>query len=197
MTRIALTGGIAGGKSLVGAFLVENGVPVSDADEIAHSLMRPGEDVFRSVVAAFGSGILGEDGRIDRRCLGRRVFADRAQLERLNAIVHPAVRTEWEAWLDTREKGGSSVAAVIVPLLYEAGAGSGWDAVVCVTASASVRLCRMTTRGLSVEEARARMDAQSPEHEKSRLADYVIINNGDEQLLREQTVRTLCSIMER
>ena len=197
MTRIAFTGGIAGGKSLAGAFLAEQGVQVREADELARNLMRPGETVFRRVVSAFGNGILGEDGQIDRRSFGRRVFADRNELERLNAIVHPAVRREWEAWLDACAAQGAGVAAVIVPLLYEVGADKGWDAVVCVTACTSARLRRLADRGLSDEEAQVRINVQLAEREKSRLADYVIINNGDEQLLREQTIRALCSIMEK
>jgi dephospho-CoA kinase len=195
MFKIAVTGGIACGKSLVGRFLADAGVAVRDADEMAHELMAPGQAVARQVVEVFGPDILDGDGRIDRRRLGNRVFSAPEDLKRLNAIVHPAVKRVWQEWLagqpDTRE-----AAAVIVPLLYEAGEGEGWDAVVCVVASEAVQMERLAGRGLSEGESRKRLAAQMPVSRKAVQADYVIVNNGTETVLNEQTRRVLRCIME-
>jgi dephospho-CoA kinase len=198
MVRIAVTGGIACGKSLVGSMLAEDGVAVCEADEIARRLMRPGAPVFDAVVQAFGRGILAADGTIDREILGRRVFSDAAERTRLNALVHPGTRQECERWLEDLARGPRRprAAAVIVPLLYEAGMEKGWDAVVCVAGPEGVQMLRLAARNLSDEEARLRLAAQMPPSRKMELADYVIFNNGTLDMLRQQTRRVLQSILE-
>ena len=195
MLKIAVTGGIACGKSRVGAFLAESGVPVCEADQLAHDLMGPGTRVLDEVVRAFGAGILAPDGGIDRRRLGRLVFAQPEALRALNAIVHPEVKKSWEVWLAARETE-CEAAAVIIPLLYEAGLGAGWDAVICVTASEATQRKRLACRGLTEEDARRRITAQMPTIRKAQMADYVIINDGPEGPLREQTRRVWRHIRE-
>ena len=196
MLRVAVTGGIACGKSLVGEFLSSEGIPVCEADELARDQMRPGRPVYHRVVQAFGAGILAGDGTIDRPRLARRVFSRPGERARLNALVHPAVFRELRKWLAGRG-GNCRAAAVIVPLLYEVGEGGGWDAVVCVTASDPVRIRRMRDRGWSEPEARQRMRAQMDVERKAERADYVMVNNGTEELLREQLRRVLGLILER
>jgi len=196
MIRVAVTGGIACGKSLVGSFLGDQGVEVCEADDLAHALMRPGRPVFREIVRVFGEGFLGSGGDIDRQRLGQRVFASREDLIKLNSIVHPAVKKEWEKWLKGRERG-CRVAAVIIPLLYEVDEGEGWDGVVCVGASLDVQLSRLRGRGLSDEDAMGRIKAQMPVAEKMARADYVVVNSGTRDLLGEQTKRVLKSILEK
>jgi dephospho-CoA kinase len=124
------------------------------------------------------------------------VFADEAERDRLNALVHPAVKQAWREWLAARE-GDSESAAVIVPLLYEAGAAEGWDAVVCVYASPDVQMARLRARGLTEAESRQRVAAQMPVAAKAELADYVVVNNGTRRLLEEQVERVLKSMCER
>ncbi|MFH1477476.1 MAG: dephospho-CoA kinase [Verrucomicrobiota bacterium] len=102
--RICVTGGIACGKSLVGACLETLGVAVIEADTVCHGLMRAGTPLFPRIVAAFGRAILGSDGEIDRAALGRRVFGDAAALLRLNAILHPAAKRAIEAWVRARRE---------------------------------------------------------------------------------------------
>jgi len=199
MVRIAVTGGIACGKTLVGSFLAAKGVPVRDADDVTHELMEVGQPVYDSVVAAFGKGSLGPDGAIDRDLLGRRVFADADARGRLEAIVHPEVRKACREWMaaEAAKPAPPAVVAVIVPLLNEVGWIDDWDTVVCVTASEKTRLDRLTARGLSKTAALERMAAQMPSREKTVLADYVISNDGTMDLLKEQAHRVLESILEK
>jgi dephospho-CoA kinase len=181
--RIAVTGGIACGKTLACTYLAERGVAVCDADEVAHRLMRPGTPLCRAVLRRFGGGIRSRDGGIDRAALGRLVFASAAAREALNALVHPGVAEEIAAWLEGRAE---EVAAVQIPLLYEAGMQEGWDAVVCVCASPEVQEQRLLARGLRPDEIRQRREAQWPVAEKALRADFAVWNDGEAWLLKAQ-----------
>lgn len=194
MVKIAVTGGIACGKSLFGRFLADAGVAVCDADDLAHRVMLRGTRTFDRLVEVFGAGILGQDGEIQRGKLGDRVFADPSERETLNRIVHPEVKQAWQAWLGSVQGG---TAAVIIPLLYEIGVEDGWDCVVCIAASPQIQLRRLMARGLSEEGARRRMAAQMPTDRKMERADYVIVNDGTEELLCAQARRVLKRIQEK
>jgi dephospho-CoA kinase len=197
MVRIAITGGLACGKSLVGSFLRAMGVDVCEADEVAHELLRPEEAVCAEVVRTFGAGILDADGNVDRKALGRLVFSDSAALGRLNGLMHPEVRRRWRLWLAARP-ADCRVAATIVPLLYEVGEGEGWDAVLCVSAPPAFQWSRLLgERGLTAEEARRRLALQMSTREKERRADYVIWNAGTPSLLEEQVRRVMRAITEK
>ena len=194
--RVAVTGGIACGKSLVGACLGRQGFAVCEADELAHLAMEPGRPAFADVVAHFGSGILGADGLIDRNALGRRVFGCREDLDVLNAAVHPHVIAAWQNWL--KECGKEfAAAAVIVPLLYEAQQGVAWDAVICVAAPQRDQLRRLRERGLSGDEALLRIESQLPLARKVELADYVVVNTGAEAALEKQVTMVAKAILKR
>ena len=196
MIKLAITGGIACGKSEVGSQLSAAGIPVCEADDLAHAAMAAGRDVHRSVVRAFGSGIVGSDGEIDRHVLGRRVFEDPAALATLNRLVHPEVRRAWVGWLAERRAEGAKMAAVIVPLLYEVGDADAWDVVVCVTAPRDMQVARLMERGLTQVEAGQRIASQMDVKEKAIRADYVIVNHGTFELLKRQTSKVLDSILE-
>jgi dephospho-CoA kinase len=197
MLRIVITGGIACGKSLVASFLTGKGVAVCDSDDVARSLMQPGQDVFEKVVSTFGDDIVADDGAIDRAKLAQRVFGDRSQLSVLNGLVHPEVKRAWRAWLQDCEKQGCAAAAVVVPLLYEVGEEKGWDAIVCVGARQETQLERLKGRGMSIEEAEKRIRAQMKVATKMGLADYVIHNDGTEDLLKQQTMKVIGNILEK
>lgn len=167
-----------------------------DADDMAHQLMEPGAQAYGAVVEAFGREILAHDGHVDRRRLGERVFADGRDRERLNAIIHPLVKQAWRDWL-FRRPPERRAAAVIIPLLYEAGEGAGWDAVVCVCSSEAIQRARLAARGLDGQEALRRITAQMPLAEKAERADFVILNDGTTDVLREQTMRVLERILEK
>jgi dephospho-CoA kinase len=196
MVRIAITGGIACGKTVVGKMLESGGLAVLEADELAHGLVERGRPAYEEVVGAFGPGILSTDGRIDRRKLGDIVFSDAGARKRLNAIVHPRVNRAMQAWF-TGLGTEQPAAAAIVPLLFEAGLDRGWDAVICVSASEEDQNRRLVVRGLTLAEAKLRIEAQWPLIRKAELSDYVLVNNGSLELLEEQTTRVLQRIMKR
>lgn len=197
MICIAVTGGIACGKSLAASFMRKEGVAVCEADTVAHSLMEPGSDVYRLVIEAFGPSILAKDGSINRNVLGSRVFNCTEELAMLNSIVHPAVRQKVEQWLAAQEASGEKMAAVVIPLLYEAGMATGWDAVLCISASPAVQMARLRSRGLSAEDSRGRLLAQMPVEEKEKRADFVIRNDESPEMLSASVTRVLKQIEER
>jgi dephospho-CoA kinase len=174
---LALTGGLACGKSEAGRILERKGAVIWDADQAAHELMAPGTDVFEAVVSRFGREVIHADGSLNRQVLGERVFGRPANLKELNAIVHPAVLAQMRAWVD-RAKSLRQKAVAIIPLLYEVGAETGWDAVICIGAPKELVLERLQKRGFSRPEAEQRLAAQMPVEEKMKRADYVVWNDG-------------------
>ncbi len=184
---LGITGGIACGKTETGHFLSTEGFKVLDSDFLAHELMGKGRPVYASVVEHFGAAILADDGEIDRAKLGKKIFADPQDRAVLNRLVHPAVINVAREWIRDCRCAGED-AAVLVPLLFEAGWTDGWDAVVCVTAPEEQIFQRLEKRGLSKEEAVKRMVAQMPQAEKAGRADYIIKNSGTLDALREQIV---------
>lgn len=193
--RVAVTGGIACGKSLVGSLLETNGIPVCDSDELAHRAILKDTGAYREIVGAFGRRILGCDGEIVRDRLGRIVFEDPACLKKLNAILHPRVKAAWEAWLRRQRERVAGV--VMIPLLYETREESNWDTVVCVGAPEDEQCARLRARGLAAREIKLRLAAQMPVWEKMERADHVVFNCGSLDLLRRQTVRVINALLER
>lgn len=174
---IGLTGNIATGKSAVAQMLADKGALVIDADKVAHRVMEPGGPAYQGVIEAFGPDILtGPGGAIDRRRLGALVFADKAALRRLEAIVHPAVIAD----IDRQIAEATQPAIVVEAIkLLETGMHRRYDALWVVTAPRSVQIERlMRFRGLSKDEAALRVDAQSPQEEKAARADRVFVNDG-------------------
>ncbi|HHW15047.1 MAG TPA: dephospho-CoA kinase [Firmicutes bacterium] len=201
--RLGLTGGLGSGKSRVAQALKGLGAAVVDADQLAREAVAPGTPGWRAVIAAFGREYLLPDGSLDRRKLGRLVFAEAEARHRLEAIVHPEVRRLLRARAEALEKAGARVVVLEVPLLYEAGFEAEVDKVVAVYASPEVRVARVKARdGLSAEEVHQRLAAQLAGEEQARRADYVIDNSGAweetekqverlwEEILREETHRT-------
>lgn len=179
MTLVALTGGIASGKSTIARRLAEHGAVVIDADALVRELQQPGTAVTRAIGDAF-PGVVGEDGSLDRAALGAVVFADPAALTTLNGIVHPAVKAESQRRF--AEAMGADPDAVVVydvPLLAEARGTGEWDLVVVAHAPAEVREERLVTqRGMTREDARARIANQAGDAERLALADVVIDTSG-------------------
>jgi dephospho-CoA kinase len=192
MLTLAITGGIACGKSLTAAMLCEAGVPVCEADRLAHEAVRKGGPVYPAVVEEFGAGILDEAGEIDRAALGDIVFGSAEARERINAMVHPCVRTAWRNWLRAQaERGDAPLASVVVPLLFEIGDEANWDAIVCVSARRELRVRRLAERGLTERQIEQRLAAQWPLKAKESRSDYVLVNDGEVSVLREQAMRML------
>lgn len=178
--RVGLTGGIASGKSLVSGEFAARGALVIDADRLAREVLEPGSAGLEQVVAAFGPEVLDDDGALDRPALGRIVFADPSARERLNAIVHPLVRGRAAEQAESAEPG--TIVVEDIPLLVETGQAERFDVVVVVQAAERERLRRMTQeRGMSPEEAQARIDAQADDAQRAVVADVVLHNDGTQE----------------
>jgi dephospho-CoA kinase len=191
--KIAVTGGIATGKSTVVAIFRELGCHVLEADKIAHRMIEPGAAAYDNVVREFGRGILLPDGRVDRPKLGAIVFADPAKLARLNAIVHPPVLAAQDRELAEIEKAEPRAIAVIeAALLVEAGYDKKLDCLVVTWCTPEQQIARLTQqdkgRGLTVEQARQRIAAQMPVEEKRHMADEQIDCSGSLEHTREQVI---------
>jgi dephospho-CoA kinase len=187
MLRLGLTGGIASGKSAVAAMLRELGLSVIDADALAHKLIEPGQPAYEEVLGEFGPAIRDGQGRVDHAKLGALVFADRAKLNRLNAIVHPrvgeAVFRQFDEW---QRDGKRDAAFVEAALIVEAGMHKHLDGLVVAWCRPEQQLERLTARGLSDEEARRRIVAQMPVEEKLRYAAEKIDCSGTLDQTRQQ-----------
>lgn len=173
--RIGLTGGLASGKSTVARRLAEAGYRVVDADRLVAELYRPGEPGVRAVADLFGLELLDAEGGVDKARLAELVFADRAQLARLEAAVHPLVRERFQQIADGLDGG---VAVLEATRLVEAGFAPDFDLVVAVEAPLDLRLQRAVARGLSEDDARARLAAQGDGHERRLAAHHLIDNDG-------------------
>jgi dephospho-CoA kinase len=179
MLNVALTGGIATGKSYVLDQFRRRGVPVLDADALAHGVMAPGTEATGAIAARFGPDVIAMDGSVDRQVLGAIVFADSSARRDLEAIVHPGVYRAITAGLRAFELLGDAPFAVVdVPLLYETGHASAFDRVIVTLAPIDVQLRRLVGRGLTEAEARQRLAAQLPTEEKASRADFVIRTDG-------------------
>jgi dephospho-CoA kinase len=179
MLRVALTGGIATGKSHVLAVCRRRGVPCLDADELAHGVMAAGTEASAAIGAAFGRDVLAADGAVDRRRLGPIVFADAEARRRLEAIVHPAVYRAITAGLRAFELTGIAPLAVVdVPLLFESGHEREFDAVVATLCTPERQYERLRARGLSDDDIANRLEAQWPAARKAARADFVISTDG-------------------
>lgn len=187
MVKVGLTGGIGAGKSEVSRRLGELGALIIDADRLAREAVAPGTPGHAGVVAEFGTGILQEDGELDRAALGRVVFGDPQRLAALNALVHPRV-AELSAALE-EAAGEDAVVVHDVPLLAENGLAPLFDTVVVVDASPATQLDRLVRlRGMTEEDARARMAAQADREQRLAVADLVIDNDGPLDALQPQVL---------
>lgn len=188
MPLIALTGGIASGKSTIARRLEEHGAIVVDADQIVRDVQKPGSPVLQEIVAAFGDDIIDESGALDRAALGARVFADEQARMRLNGIVHPAVRAESQRRIDAAAADDPEAVVIYdVPLLVEARADDPWDAIVVAHAPAEQRLRRLIElRGMQPQAAQERIDAQVSDDKRLAIADVVIDTAGTLDETRDQ-----------
>lgn len=189
MRIIGLTGGIASGKSTVSRLLERLGAVVVDADQLAREAVVPGTGAYRAIVAAFGPVILLPDGTIDRKALGRIVFADPDARRRLEAITHPAIAGLAERRLSELRNAGEGVAFYVAPLLIEAGATGRVDEIWVVYVDRETQIARLTARdGIDREEAEQRLTAQMPMEEKAARGSVIIDNRGTAEELERQIV---------
>jgi dephospho-CoA kinase len=191
MLKVALTGGIATGKTHVMVRLREGGIPTIDADAIVHEAFKPGTAVAQAIALEFGPAILAADGSVERRRLASIVFADAPARLRLEGIVHPTVYEEIRKWFGTVE---GPVGVASIPLLYETRHESDFDMVVVTSCTAGQQLQRVMDRGLSEDEARRRIAAQIPIEDKASRADLVIWTGGTKAETEEQVDKLLAKL---
>ncbi|GAA2144883.1 dephospho-CoA kinase [Actinomadura napierensis] len=185
MLKVGLTGGIGSGKSEVSARLAERGAVVIDADKIAREVVEPGTPGLAAVVAEFGEDVLLPSGALDREKVGRIVFADAGRLAALNAIVHPLVGERMQELMDAAP--ADAIVVYDVPLLAENGLAGMYDAVVVVDAPEETQLDRLTSRrGMTEEDARARMANQATREQRRAVATHVLDNSGTLDDLKSQ-----------
>ena len=184
MLVVGLTGGIGAGKSTAAARFAERGAAVIDVDAIGREVLAPGGRAEQGVVDAFGPGILNDEGRIDRSKVAAEVFGRPDRLTALEAVSHPAINAELESLLqDLADRGGVQVVVLDMAVLAESRlgqleSGRGYTRVVVVEAPVEVRLPRLVERGLTEEQARARMASQATDAQRRALADHVIVNDS-------------------
>ncbi len=183
LTRFALTGGIACGKTAVARLFEEHGWNVLDADSVVHSLESADGMLVESIRLLAGDCVLAPDGGIDRSKLAEVVFADPGMLRRLEELVHPCVKARFDDWF--AESQGPHLA--VIPLLYEVGWADSFDRVICITAPEELQIERMMQlRRMTREQALSRLRAQMPTSEKAAKADFVIVNDGTLEELKEK-----------
>jgi dephospho-CoA kinase len=199
MPLVALTGGIASGKSTIARRLSEHGAIIVDADQIVRDVQQPGSPVLARIGAEFGEGMLLPDGSLDRSALGAAVFGDRDAVDRLNAIVHPAVRAESaRRFAEAFAADPHAVVVYDVPLLVEARVDDPWDLVVVAHAPAGIRHRRLVElRGMSETDAAARLASQVPDDARLAVADVVIDTTGSIEDTERQVDELWDSLDER
>jgi dephospho-CoA kinase len=174
MTLFGLTGGVGMGKSTAGELLQRRGVAVIDTDIVAREVVEPGRPALREIADCFGERMIRHDGRLDREGLANIVFADPKSMERLESILHPRIRDVWRARVAQWNAGGQRVGVVIIPLLFETGAASLFDGVVCLACSAQSQFQRLSSRGWDPGQIRQRLAAQWTIEQKINQSNYVI-----------------------
>jgi dephospho-CoA kinase len=180
LLRVALTGGIATGKSHCLRRFAELGAPTIDADTLAKQAVEPGTDAFRAVVQRFGPAVVAANGTLDRAALGDVVFGDDEARHALEAIIHPTVRQSIDRWFESLGlQPGVRAGIADIPLLFETGRDKDFDVVVVAACAPATQKARLMNRdGLSEEQADQRIRAQMPIDDKTRRARYVISTEG-------------------
>ena len=185
--RVALTGGIASGKSTVADLFAALGVPVIDTDVIAREVVEPGRPALAQVAEAFGADVLDPDGRLDRKRMRERIFSDPDARRRLEAILHPAIRAEMER---QSQAAGGPYQVLVIPLLAEGGRRDHVDRVLLVDVPEELQIQRVMWRdGVSHGEAQASLNAQATRAQRLAMADDVLRNTGRVDDLREQVAK--------
>lgn len=188
MLRVGLTGGLASGKSFVGRVLEDLGCLLIRNDDIGHDVLQPGGEAYSGVLREFGTGILGEEGSIDRRKLAAIVFHDPAKLQKLNAVVHPPVRARTRQLLDEYERTHpDGVAIVEAAIMIETGSYRDYGKLIVAVCSREQEIERAMARdGSTREEVLERLDRQMPLEDKVKYADFVIDTSGSKDDTRAQ-----------
>jgi dephospho-CoA kinase len=179
MKTFGLTGGVGMGKSTAAGFFLQRGIRVVDTDEIARQLVQPGQPSLGEIQDAFGSHLLASDGTLKRDELARIIFAQEGDRKKLEAILHPRIRERWLAQLEAWHKEDCALALVGIPLLFETGAESHFEKIICVACSPAAQHERLAARGWSAEQIWQRTAAQLPVEQKIAHSHFVLWTEGD------------------
>ena len=186
MKVFGLTGGIGMGKSAAAQWLQKRGVPLVDTDLLARAIVEPGQPALQEVCQAFGSQIVGPDGRLRRDELARIVFSNTAARRKLETITHPRIRDSWKNQIEVWRAGRLPLAVVVIPLLFETGAERDLNATICAACSAATRHRRLLERGWTAGQIESRIAAQWPVEKKMVKADFVVWTEGSLDILSDQ-----------
>jgi dephospho-CoA kinase len=188
MLRVGLTGGLASGKSFVGRALADFGCHLIEADRLGHEVLMPGAEAYEGVVREFGPGVVAPDGTIDRAKLAAEVFNQPDRLAKLNSLVHPPVIEREERMLrEIAQCDPNGIAVMAAAIMIETGSYRRFDKIVLVVAGREQQIGRAIERGLSLQEATARIERQMPLEEKRKYADYVVDTSGTKEDTLRQT----------
>ena len=190
--KIGLTGGIGSGKSLVLKLIAAQGIPVLQADQVGHEVLRKG-DIKKKLSRLFGGEILNSRGEVDRKELAKVVFRDRGKQKILNELVHPPIRKRVSQWFQKRKKERAPMGVVEVPLLFERGYNRKFDRTLSVSSPKKTRWRRLLKRGWNIEEIKRRESSQWPQSRKDKNADWVIFNQGSRKDLKYAVCRWMNS----
>ncbi len=196
---ICLTGGIACGKSLAATYFKDlyPDICLIEADEIVHHLLKSDEKITNKIIETFGRTVAANRHGIDRKKLGKIVFKDYSARMKLEEILHPPVMEIIDQWkkdiaLQKKSAKGTALAMAIIPLVFEKKYTTGWDSIICVAAPVDIQIERLIKyRNLTRQDALLRINAQLPIDEKMKLSDYVLINSGDKNFLKQQVANLL------
>jgi dephospho-CoA kinase len=191
MVVCGLTGGIGAGKTFVSSMLEEFGWKVIDTDVIARQVVEPGSQALAEITELFGPDLINAEGQLERRRLGDMVFNDSGKLKQLEAVLHPKIRKAWKEQLAAFLQSGNRApgVAVVIPLLFETGVASEFDAALCVGCSARTQFNRLQKRGWNPEHVESRVRAQWKINQKMDKADFVIWNEFTPEVCKEQLKR--------
>jgi dephospho-CoA kinase len=192
MKQVGLTGGIGCGKSYVAKLFRELGIPVYEADSAARRLQENDPQLIAAIKDLFGADAYLENGKLNSKAIGAQVFADAGKMEQLNALVHPAVKTDFRNWVNAQH----NVPFILkeAAILFESGTNEGLDEVIVVTAPEELRIRRVMERdNITEADVKKRMAAQWPEAEKIKRATFVI-HNDEQQLLLPQILAVMAQL---
>ncbi|MBC8326637.1 MAG: dephospho-CoA kinase [Verrucomicrobia subdivision 3 bacterium] len=183
---IGLTGGMGMGKSTAAKLLKKQGVPVVDSDDLAREVVAVGESALAEIADTFGADFINAQGQMDRAKMAAHIFGNDTERKKLEAIIHPRVRERWLARMETWRAENVPLGVVVIPLLFEVGAESEFDSVVCVACTGKTQHERLRARGWDDAQINARIAAQMEVAQKTERSSQVMWNEGEVSLLHEQ-----------
>jgi dephospho-CoA kinase len=191
MKLLGLTGGIGMGKSTAAGFLLRQGVPVLDTDDLARELVLPGQPALAEIQAAFGPTVIAQDGSLDRSRLAALVFNDAAVRQQLEAILHPRIRARWQSQAARWRQENQRVGVVVIPLLFETQAETAFDRIICLACTPASQHQRLLARGWAPGQISRRLAAQLPVAQKMHRSHFVVWSEGQPEVTQQQLVRIL------